>query len=70
MKEAKNLGETVKMVRDKLFINNEEYILDRRQPHNNKNLSSRGALTTPPPEPRQRQPVKRPRVGSTPEKSD
>ena len=68
MKEAKNKGETAKMVRDKLFINNKEYIPEKRPPQDIQNSGFRGAPSTTPTEPRQRLP-KRPRVGSTPERS-
>ena len=58
MKEAKNRGKRVKLVRNRLFINNEEYVPEEQE-----------RSTTPVAPYRDGRPEKRPRIGSTPERS-
>ena len=73
MKEAKYRGKMVKMVRDKLYINNKEYCpVDVQQSQSGETMDFRSAVNSTPTEPRQqrdRQPVKRPRVALTPDRT-
>jgi hypothetical protein len=73
MKEAKDRGNMVKMVRDKLYINNKEYCpVDVQQSQSGATMDFRSAVNSTPTEPRQqrdRQPVKRTRVASTPDRT-
>jgi hypothetical protein len=66
MKEAKDRGKMVKMVRDKHYINNKEYCpVGVHQSQSDETMNFRSAVNSTPTEPRQqrdRQPVKRPRV--------
>ena len=61
MKEAKDRGKMVKMVRDKLYINNKEYCpVDVQQSQSGETMDFRSAVNSTPTEPRQqrdRQPV-------------
>ena len=70
MKEAKDRG---KMVRDKLYINNKEYCpVGVQQSQSGETMDFRSAVHSTPTEHRQqrdRQPVKRPRVAPTPDRT-
>lgn len=71
MKEAKNRGKRVKLVRDRLFINNEEYVSEEEQitlPAATSMNFKQARSTTPVAPHRDGRPEKRPRIGSTPER--
>ena len=67
IKEAKDRGKMDKMVRYQLYINNKEYCpVGVQQSQSGETMDFRSAVNSTPTEPRQqrdRQPVKRPRVG-------
>jgi hypothetical protein len=69
--EAKNRGKRVKLVRDRLFINNEEYVPEEEQitlPAATSMNFKQARSTTPVAPHRDGRPEKRPRIGSTPER--
>jgi hypothetical protein len=71
MKEATNRGKRVKLVRDRLFINNEEYVSEEEQitlPAATSMNFKQARSTTPVAPHRDGRPEKRPRIGSTPER--
>lgn len=70
MKTAKGEGKHTKMVRDKLFIDGEEYISINENPATSSQTEYRDAVMTPPNQStNSRRPYKRARAGSSPNDS-